>query len=140
MTKEIDFERAMMLMSIMEKQANVSPMLTSISGEAAQELKGIAEDCRQNGAERADAIRKEEQVAEAQRLEAVRAHDEENAKPRGTIQPSGPQVYMPGEPDPNVRSEDVRPKGTSEDKNANGIADAQEQPVAETAPIVDRRV
>lgn len=103
--KEIDFDRAALLMGIMEKQANVSPMLTSISGEAAQELKGIAEDCRQNGLERADKIRQEEQVAEAQRLEAVKAQDEENAKPRGPIQPNEPRVYMPGEPDPNIRDE-----------------------------------
>lgn len=83
--KDIDFERAALLMGIMEKQANVSPMLTSISGEASQELKAIAEDCRQNAIERADAIRKEEQVVEQQRLKAAEPEPEPvNLNPKPT--------------------------------------------------------
>lgn len=78
--KEIDFDRALLLMNIMEKQANVSPMLTSVSGEAAEELKGIAEDCRQNAFERADKIRSEEQVAAQKRLEAVKAEEATNTE------------------------------------------------------------
>lgn len=139
--REIDFERAMLLMGILEKQASVSPMLTSISGEASQELKEIAEDCRQNALERADAIRKEEQVAEQQRLEAVKANTEPlNPDP----QPQPAQVYMPGEPDPNVRSADVGTRATDKDQNADGLEDVQEpfveQSTVGTAPIVDRRV
>lgn len=119
--KEIDFERAQLLMSIMEKQANVSPMLTSVSGEAAQELKGIAEDCRQNAAERADKIRQEEQIAEAHRLEAAQADAEQNNKPRGPVQPAEGRVYMPGEPDPNVRSGGVGTRATDKDQNADPV-------------------
>lgn len=137
---EIDFERALLLMNIMEKQANVSVMLTSISGEASQELKEIAEDCRQNGLERADAIRKEEQIAEQQRLEAVKASVEPlNPDP----QPRPAQVYMPGEPDPNVRSGGVdSSQATDKDKNADGLEDVQEPFVGHTeaTPVIDRRV
>lgn len=125
---DIDFERAALLMDIMQKQAGVSPMLTSISGEAAEELKGIAEDCRQNAMERADAIRKEEQVAEVQRLEAVKANVEPlNPDP----QPQPAQVYMPGQPDPNVRSSRTDGKPDT-DPNANRSS-------IEPA-LVDRRV
>lgn len=139
--KKIDFERAALLMDIMQKQAGVSPMLTTISGEAAEELKGIAEDCRLNGVERADRIRKEEQIAEQKRLEAVEAAKEPiNPDPK----PQPAQVLMPGEPDPNVRSEDVRARGTNKDKNADGLEDVQEPFVAQSdvgvAPVVDRRV
>jgi hypothetical protein len=136
--KEIDFERAMLLMGIMEKQANVSPMLSVISGEASQELKAIAEDCRQNALERADKTRQEEQVVEQQRLEAAQANVEPlNPDP----QPRPTQVYMPGEPDPNVRSEDVLPR-TDKDQNADGLEDAQEPLVdhSEPTPVVGRRV
>lgn len=128
--KDIDFERAALLMGIMEKQANVSPMLTSISGEAAQELKEIAEDCRQNGAERAARIREEEQVAEQQRLEAVEAAKEPlNPNP----QPQPAQQYMPGEPDPNVRSSRMDGQPDT-DPNAN-LANTDK-----SAQVVDRRV
>lgn len=131
--KVIDFERAALLMAIMEKQANVSPMLTSISGAASQELKAIAEDCRQNAIERADAIRKEEQVAEAKRLEAVKEHDAQNAQPRGPIQPAEGQPYMPGQPDPNVRSSRADGKPDT-DPNAN-LANTDKPD-----PVIDRRV
>lgn len=136
---DIDFERAILLMSIMEKQANVSPMLTSISGEAAEELKGIAEDCRQNATERAARIRQEEQVAEQHRLEAIEA-DKEPINPDPKPQPA--QVYMPGEPDPNVRSSGVGTRATEKYENANGLGDVQEPFVGHTepTPVVDRRV
>lgn len=134
---DIDFERAVLLMSIMEKQANVSPMLTSISGEAAEELKGIAEDCRQNATERARRIREEEQVAEQHRLEAVKAHDEQNAQPRGPVQPAEGQPLAPGLPVPGPVGE---PSPTGQ--NRDGIEDVQEPFVghAEPNPVVGRRV
>lgn len=137
--KDIDFERAALLMGIMEKQVNVSPMLTSISGEASQELKEIAEDCRQNAAERAAQIREEEQVAEQQRLEAVKA----NAEPLNPDpQPQPAQQYMPGEPDPNIRSGGVGTRATEKDQNADGLEDVQEPFVGhdQATPVVDRRV
>lgn len=137
--KKIDFERAGLLMDIMAKVATVGEMNNSIAGEAGEELKAINEDCRLNGVERADKIRKEEQAAEQKRLEAAKANVEPlNPDP----QPQPTQVYMPGEPDPNVRSGGVGTRATEKDQNADGLEDVQEPFVghAEAAPIIDRRV
>lgn len=96
--KKIDFERAGLLLGIMEKVANVGPMMTSISGEAGEELKAINEACKENGRERAEAIRQNEQIAEQQRLRAAEESAVENDKPRGPIQPNEGQPYVPGQP------------------------------------------
>lgn len=133
--KEIDFERAAMLLDVMQKVANVGPMMMSISGEAGEELKAINEDCKENARERADEIRANEQVAEAQRLEAVKAHDEANAQPRGPIQPPDTRVYVPGQPVPGPIG-----KPSPTDLNRDGIEDVQE-PLEPHAPEpIERRL
>lgn len=71
--REIDFERAMTLMSVMEKVANVAPQATSLLGEAQLELNEIVDDAKANAAERADARREEEAKAEADRQAKLRA-------------------------------------------------------------------
>lgn len=133
--KEIDFERAATLLDIMQKVANVGPMMTSIAGEAGEELKAINEDCRQNARERAEEIRANEQVAEAQRLEAVKAHDEANAQPRGPIQPPDIQPYVPGQPVPRPVS-----KPSPTDLNGDGIEDSQEPTEPRAPEPVERRL
>lgn len=137
--KEIDFNRAGMLLTVMEKCATVGPMMTNISGEAGEELKAINKDCIDNARERADKIRAEEQIAEQKRLEAVRAHDEENAQPRGPIQPPDAKPYMPGQPVDRPVGE---PSPT--DRNRNGIEDVQEDKAFgqrhPQPPIVERRL
>lgn len=69
--KEIDFERAAMLLDVIAKVTNVGPMNQPILGEAQQELKAIVADCESNRAERADKIRAEEQVAAQKKLDAA---------------------------------------------------------------------
>lgn len=142
--REIDFERASTLLTVMEKCANVGPMMTNISGEAGEELKAINEDCKANARERADKIRAEEQVAEQKRLEAVQAHDEANAQPRGPIQPPDAKPYMPGQPVDRPVGE---PSPT--DKDRDGIEDSMgyEPNYPNTVkqnpngvPLVDRRI
>lgn len=63
--KEIDFERASLLMDVLAKVANVGVMNTPIASEAGLELQQINEDCRQNALERADQRRQEEADREA---------------------------------------------------------------------------
>lgn len=134
--KEINFGRAAMLLDIMQKVANVGPMMTSIGGEAGEELKAINEDCKTNGRERADKIRQEEQVAEQQRLQAVADHNAENEKPRGPIQPIDTKPLMPGQPIPGPVGEP-----SPNDIDRDGIDDSMElephQPVGEP---IERRL
>lgn len=63
---DIDFERASLLMDIQQKVASISPMNSSILGEASLELQQINEACRENALERADERRKEEANREAE--------------------------------------------------------------------------
>lgn len=58
--KDIDFDRAGMLLDVMAKCVNIGPMMSYIQGEAGEELKAINEDCHQNALERADDRRREE--------------------------------------------------------------------------------
>lgn len=67
--KDIDFDRAGMLLDVMAKCVNIGPMMSYIQGEAGEELKAINEDCRQNALERADDRRREE----ADRVAATQA-------------------------------------------------------------------
>lgn len=85
--KDIDFDRAALLFNIMEKAATVGPMMSSISGEAGEELKHINEDCRQNALERADERRREEadRIAAEQQL-----HAEQNADEVGVLEEPEP--------------------------------------------------
>lgn len=132
--KKIDFERAAALMDIMQKVAAVSPMMMAISGEAGEELKAINEACKENARERAEEIRQKEQVVEQQRLQEVKAHDTENAKPRGPIQPPDVQPYMPGQP---VAIPLGQPSST--DVNRDGVEDSQE-PYTPTNEPIGRRL
>ncbi len=74
--KEIDFDRAALLLEVIAKVTNIGPMNQPILGEAQEELKGIVADYESNRHERADKIRQEEQVA-AQK--ALAAADDANA-------------------------------------------------------------
>lgn len=128
---KIDFERANTLMSIISQQVNVSPMMTSIAGEASEELKEINRLAKENADERAEKIRQEETVASQRRLEAQR-RDQENGDGETrplTNKPNPIPPYQPGQP--VDRPED---KATAEDKNASGAADSIEGQVQTPTP------
>lgn len=76
--KEIDFNRASLLLDVVAKVTNIGPMNQPILGEAQAELKEIVADCESNRNERADKIRAEEQVAAQKALQAA----ESEPKPR----------------------------------------------------------
>lgn len=60
-------------MSVMEKVSTTGVMMSSISGEASEELKAINEDCRANALERADERRREEADRETANQAQLRA-------------------------------------------------------------------
>lgn len=101
--KEVDFERALMLMSVQEKCAATGVMMTSIAGEAGEELKEINESCRQNALERADETRRKEMdrvVAEQAKLRnAAEGEGHDNVVDNLGAVPNA-QPYMPGQPVP----------------------------------------
>lgn len=68
-----DFERAVMLMSVMEKVANVAPKSTAISGIAAAALNEMNEEAKAIAKRRAEEFKK----LEAQRAEALAAQQRE---------------------------------------------------------------
>lgn len=152
---DIDFNKAGMLLTIMEKVANVGPMMMAISGEAGEELKAINQACIENARERAEKIRQEESFAEQQKLKAVQEHDAGNAQPRGPIQPAEGQPYVPGqpvpgpvgEPSPTDKNRDGREDSMPTepaDRSGTGIGpyDNQSNPhhVPEPGPEVERRL
>lgn len=100
---DIDFERAAMLMGVMEKQVSISPMMTSIFGEASAELKEINRLAKENADERAEKIRAEEQVAQQKVLETQKAdrereeRDGANRQQPLTNNPLPPSI-TPGQP------------------------------------------
>lgn len=68
-----DFERASMLMSVMEKVANVAPKATAISGIAGAALEEMNEEAKAIGKRRAEEFKK----LAAQRAEALAAQQRE---------------------------------------------------------------
>lgn len=95
--KEIDFERAAMLLDVIAKVTNVGPMNQPILGEAQQELKAIVADCESNRYERADKLRQEEQIAQQQRLDAA-----VDTGPKVDPQPPAKAPIFPSLADPVV--------------------------------------
>lgn len=80
--KEIDFERAGMLLDVVAKCVNIGPMMSYIQGEAGEELKAINEDCHANAQERADERRREEaDRITQQQAELAAAEDEGSEDP-----------------------------------------------------------
>lgn len=84
---KIDFERAGMLLDVVAKCVNIGPMMSSIQGEAGEELKAINDACRENALERAN-DRAAEEVARVQHqgvqlkaAEEVEADDGEDDTP-----------------------------------------------------------
>lgn len=76
-----DFERAVMLMSVMEKCANVAPKSTAISGLAAAALNEMNEEAKVIGKRRAEEFAKIEAAAAQKRAEEERAQrEDEEAK------------------------------------------------------------
>lgn len=72
-----DFERAAMLMSIMEKVANVAPKAQAISGIAAAALNEMAEEAKAIAKRRAEEMQKAEAQARANAYEAGRPSEPE---------------------------------------------------------------
>lgn len=124
--KEIDFERAAMLMDIVSKVASVSPMLTNISGEAGEELKAIQADCQSNARERADKIRQEEQVAQQQALQAAEVVANEKQP-----NPNPPNIPSTGPGQPTVAPTTTNPPLP---------VDRPLAPVDNPTPIIDRKI
>lgn len=72
-----DFERAMMLMTVMEKVANVAPKAMSISGLASAELNAMNDEAKAIALAAAEA---ERQRIEAERPKMIPAEDEATAE------------------------------------------------------------
>lgn len=75
--KEIDFDRALMLMEVMARVANVAPMSSNIAGEASLELTAINNDCKENALERAKERADEEARNVAARQQELSAQTDE---------------------------------------------------------------
>jgi len=88
--KEIDFERAAVLLDVVAKCATVGPMYTSLSGMAGLELKEMNDAALENAKE----IAAEREAKERDRLEAeAAAAREANDMP---AERGGPRIYPPG--------------------------------------------
>lgn len=90
---EIDLDRAAALLGLVEKCANIGPMMSYIAGEAGEELKEINEQCRQRALARADVIRRQEaEAGQARQLELQQAQEQEQANKEFDPAPTGPQL------------------------------------------------
>jgi hypothetical protein len=132
--KEIDFERAALLMDMQQKVANISPQNTGILSEVSAELKEIEADARENQKERAaETKRLEAEEAAKRNAEARKFHedmarrDTEEAKRRGRPQP---EPILPGQPVRNPTGAYEPP----EDADADGIDDDDEVITGEHRP------
>lgn len=96
-----DFERAVMLMSVMEKVANVAPKAASISGLAAAALNEMNEEAKDIAKHRAEEFAK----LEAQRAEALAAQqrereEEERAQAKRNAEAADERAREPTPPQP----------------------------------------
>lgn len=102
----INFERAAMLMDVVQKVASVAPAYTALSGVAMGELKKMNDEAQEHLNELGRQRLKEEQAAAARLAEHNRKATEEqvaqDAKAQQAAQVPKPIAIMPGEPVPDV--------------------------------------
>lgn len=110
---DFDFERAVQLMSVMEKVANVAPKSMAISGLAAAALQEMNEEAKVIAKRRAEAFveleRKRDEAFAAQAAERdaeAQAQAEEDAQvnihPQPAFAPTVPRAYPAQRPAPPV--------------------------------------
>lgn len=105
-----DFERAAMLMGILEKCATIGVKATAISGLASASLNEMNEEAKQIGKRRNDAIKE----LERKRDEAIAAQqrqqdDEARAKAEEEAKAKADRVNRPTPPEPTVVDPPARP-------------------------------
>lgn len=108
---DFDFQRVMMLLSIMEKQVLVAPKATSLFGIAQAELDELNADAKDIARRRADRVREMEQrryAAEAERRASEQAEAEAQSAEQAKAAelkptPTPAPVPGPGEPSPARR-------------------------------------
>lgn len=102
-----DFERAAMLMSIMEKVANVAPKSSALSGLAAAALNEMNEEAKEIARRRAEEFAKAEAKAQAEAIVAAKQEqarqDEANAEGEVHLDPAPPDDELRLHPAQPVR-------------------------------------
>lgn len=137
-TDNVDFERALMLMNIVEQISKVAPGFTSLSGAAMTELKEMNDEIKKAVDEESRKLAAEAQVAPQRELQNA-------GIPAGadTSVTGGPGVDPEARPDPVIDSAKkavIGPRGETlivdpeagdevdpEDEDSDGVADAQEE-------------
>lgn len=122
---DFDFDRASMLMAVMEKVANVAPKSQAISGLAAAALNEMNEEAKAIAKRRAEAFAKLEAAkAEEAAAEARERYEDEQAQIKKDKEDAdnaarAPLVTTP-KPVPGTQSQAPAPSKTNETAVANG--------------------
>lgn len=121
-----DFERANMLMGVMEKVANVAPKATSISGLASQALNEMNEEAKDIARRRAEAYA----AAEAKRLEMEqrRQKDELEAAEHEANETREKDERARTIPAAQFEKPDPTPGQPQQNVNPNGVAARRNPP------------
>lgn len=104
-----DFDRAMKLMSIMEKVAGVAPKSMAISGLAAAALNEMNEEAKDIAKRRAEAFSKAEADARNKAYDEQRAREADEAEARDNAADANRRVQQDAEDDAGVNTQPRRP-------------------------------